>query len=173
MPGSPTFLPGCFACPILKTFGPLIFGAISRSPPKFPSPPAPLLQQAKRRAIVMLNYDFGDGNSPIRIILNSIKSDGFNMMTQVADSEAVHYPNLKPEWFEQNVLPFLDKSALGAPEAHVVTATAPPKVAPVPTTSPPPRPPPRARREIRRPSACSGWPSCTCRTASPICAAEA
>jgi hypothetical protein len=102
---------------------------------KFLPPPGPLLQQAKRRPIALLHSTFEPHMSP-RDVLDAMTSDGFNVMSQLAGTEDVHYPNLKPEWFEQNVLPFLDKTALSAPEAHAVVAPAPPKVAAAPATNP-------------------------------------
>ena len=117
-------------------FRPITLRGYQPMPAKFAPPPGPLLQQAKRRAIVMLDPDFGDATNSLGMVVNAMKSDGFNMMKQVADTEDVHYPNLKPEWFEQKVLPFLDKSALSAPEAHAVAASTPLKGAAAPASNP-------------------------------------
>ena len=83
-------------------------------PPKFPLPPGLIFQQAKRRGIILLDVDFSDPNQPPELLITTMKRDGFtHVLGLPSTNEDVHYPNLKPEWFEQTALPFLDKSALG------------------------------------------------------------
>ena len=92
-------------------------------PPSFPQPPAALFQLARQRGIVMASEDFNDANQPPQLIVLTMKRNGFlNVLAQPTSSDDVHYPNLKPEWLEGKVLPFLDKAALNGPAPRLAAA---------------------------------------------------
>jgi hypothetical protein len=80
-------------------------------PPAFPSPPDELYQQARSRPIVLIDQGFDSADKMPRLILDAMKADGFtHVLTKVLSlGDDLHYPNLKSNWFEQDVLPFLDK----------------------------------------------------------------
>src|SRR4029078_11350328 len=78
-------------------------------PPRFPPPPDPLLGQAKRRALGMIDQDVGTDDDPSNGIIATMKRSGFAHLLPLKLSlmDDLHYPDFKVEWFEQTVLPFL------------------------------------------------------------------
>ena len=112
-------------------------------PGSYPPPPGNLLQEAKRRAIVLLDPDFTNPNDSRGMRLAAMKSDGFtHLLAQKVDTDDVHYPHLKVAWFEDSVLPFLDKVALDAPASRPALASSSPATQPTPgATGPTVRPP--------------------------------
>jgi hypothetical protein len=115
--------------------------------PGFPPPPSPLLTYAKRRAIVLLDESFTDPDQPPQLNVICMKRDGFShVMGEATTIDDVHFPDLKPEWFEGTVLPFLDKAAASAAEMRPIAespavtstvGTSPAATGPSPSTTGP------------------------------------
>jgi hypothetical protein len=79
-------------------------------PPGFPAPPDALFHQAKHRAIVYAQEEFGAAEDSRQIVLAAMKRDHFEHLLPVTVSwgNDLHYPAMKVQWFEQTALPFLD-----------------------------------------------------------------
>jgi hypothetical protein len=78
--------------------------------PSFPPPGGQIFGTAKQRGYVLAYSEAEDNASFPTLLLKSMRQIGFNNLLRVnITTDDVHYPNLKPEWFEQTALPFLDK----------------------------------------------------------------
>jgi hypothetical protein len=78
--------------------------------PTFPPPGGEIFGTAKQRGYALAYSEGEDNASYPSLLLKSMRQIGFNNLLRVkVTTDDVHYPNLKPEWFEQTALPFLDK----------------------------------------------------------------
>jgi hypothetical protein len=82
-------------------------------PPAFTPPPPKLMTRAKDRAFVFIDDGSPDNVKMTGLVLSAMRRDDFShlMMTGLSPIDDLHFPNLKADWFEQQVLPFLDKAS--------------------------------------------------------------
>jgi hypothetical protein len=83
--------------------------------PKWGSPPSSLFTAATERPFFFIEDEIND---LAKLKMATMRRDGFQATADVLSlTEDLHYPNFKAEWFDQKVLPYLDKlSAANAAE---------------------------------------------------------
>lgn len=98
----------------------------SYSPGTLVYPPADLMSYAKTRAFFLIDDGVPEKAQLTTLIAAGLRRQGFAqvMKTSLSMVGDVHYPNMKAEWFEQQALPFLEKSSATAEITKPATASA-------------------------------------------------
>jgi hypothetical protein len=112
-------------------------------PATFSTPPSELYKQSLHRGYFLIEAPARDQQPVFELKLAAMKRSGFThlQMMPLSSSDDLHFPNMKADWFEQKVLPFLDdavaveaKAAAMAPKVAAPAAKLPPaSVAPAAT----------------------------------------
>jgi hypothetical protein len=87
-------------------------------PSSFRNPPGSLYSDAKSHPFVLIASDNPEFVKQITLKTAAMKGDEFEHIMQISLSptDDLHYPNMKAEWFDEKVLPFLDQFATENPK---------------------------------------------------------
>jgi hypothetical protein len=98
--------------------------------PNFMPPPGELFSRAKSCGFFFI--DDGSFQEETLLKIAAMRRDDFANVASAALSfgDDLHFPNLKPDWFEQQALPFLDKASASIPQSPKPGASATPSTAP-------------------------------------------
>ena len=97
-------------------------------PATFSSPPVALLLKAQNLPFFLIDDKSGELAKEISLKVGAMRHDGFEhvIQTGLSNTDDLHFPNLKAEWFSQQALPFLDKSSTAErklnPESRMAAA---------------------------------------------------
>jgi hypothetical protein len=133
---------GSLVCMDINYYRKITLPDRSYIPPTFTAPPASLMSTARQHPFFMIDDGEGQVVKSLKLIVTAMKQDGFEhvMQTSLSIDGEVHYPNFKPEWFEQKALPFLDsasqKTTPPAPTAQAPVDENEPAATSAPSTTP-------------------------------------